>query len=204
MIEKQLAPKVRKDPDHKAIYITTSQFRVSFPKLVAPVASSDEEGAKKKYSLSMLFPKKHDRKYLIDAVNEVAAMTWGKKLPAGMTKPFKDGDALEYDGYAGMMAMSGSSSENFPIQTLGRDKQPCPPAKIYAGCWARASITIKGYEYGKIKKGVTVYVQGIQFLADDEEFGGRDVASDFGDDDLGDIESFDSGAEASEEEAQDW
>lgn len=200
MIEKQLAPKVRVDEENKCIYITTSQFRVSFPKLVNAMAM--EEGGKKKFSLSMLFPKKHDRKYLNDAVNKVAAMQWGNKLPKNMTKPFKDGDVVEYDGYAGMMVMSGSSSEDYPIQTLGRDKQPCPPSEIYAGCWARASITIKSYEFEKIKKGVTVYVQGVQKLSDDEEFGGRDVSEDFGDD-LPD-EDFSSGEESSEEETQDW
>jgi hypothetical protein len=189
-MQKQVKPKVTVNEKNKAIYITTSQGRVSFPKILK--AEAMQGSVKKKFSLSILFPKKHDRKYLIEAVDLAAKMFWGEKnMPKKLTKPFADGDAEEYTGYAGNMVLKLSAQEESPIVCIGLNKEPIDPKKIYAGCWVRASISLKAYEIksedGKsiLKRGVGAYCQGLQFLSDDEPFGNkRDVSDDFGDDDV--------------------
>jgi hypothetical protein len=203
-MQKQVKPKVTVNEKNKAVYITTSQGRVSFPKIIK--AEAMQGSTKKKFSLSLLFPKKHDRKYLIEAVDLAAKMFWGEKnMPKKLTKPFADGDAEEYDGYAGNMVLKLSAQEESPIVCIGLNKEPIDPKKIYAGCWVRASISIKAYEVkgedGKvIKRGVGAYCQGLQFLSDDEPFGNkRDVTDDFGDDDVS--EFADSDSEESYEDA---
>lgn len=202
---KQLAPKVKFDEKNKAYYITTSQFRVSFPKLAK--AEAMEEGQDKKFSVAMLFPKKHDRKYLIDACNHLIKLQWGNKPPANLKKPFKDGDSLSYDGYAGMMACNGTSKEEYPIRLISQTKQELQPRDMYAGCWARASITLKAYDM-KVNKGVAIYVQGLQKIADDEPFGNvRDVADDFESDDIespADADNEENYGDSSPEPEEEW
>jgi hypothetical protein len=49
---------------------------------------------------------------------------------------------------------------------------------IYSGCYVNASLAAGAYEFGKIKKGVTCYLNGVQFVADGERFG-TDALGDF-------------------------
>ena len=49
---------------------------------------------------------------------------------------------------------------------------------IYSGCYVNASLGVSPYEYGKIKRGVKCYLNGIQFVADGERFG-MDATDDF-------------------------
>ena len=49
---------------------------------------------------------------------------------------------------------------------------------IYSGCFVNASLAAGGSEFGKIKKGVTCYLNGVQFVADGERFG-TDAMNDF-------------------------
>ena len=53
---------------------------------------------------------------------------------------------------------------------------------IYSGCYVNVSLAAAGYTFGKVKKGVKAYLNGVQFVKDGERFG-SDALSDF--DDLG-------------------
>ena len=61
---------------------------------------------------------------------------------------------------------------------------------IYSGCYVNAVLGISGYTYGKVKKGVKAYLNGVQFVADGERFG-ADAMSDFDElDEDGDDDDF--------------
>ena len=49
---------------------------------------------------------------------------------------------------------------------------------IYSGCYVNASLGVAGYTFGKVKKGVKCYLNGVQFVGDGERFG-SDAMSDF-------------------------
>ena len=55
---------------------------------------------------------------------------------------------------------------------------------IYSGCYCNFSLAAAGFDYknksgASIKKGVTVYLDGVQFVKDGERFGADDASSDF-------------------------
>ena len=49
---------------------------------------------------------------------------------------------------------------------------------IYSGCYVNASLAAAGYTFGKVKKGVKAYLNGVQFVKDGDRFG-SDALSDF-------------------------
>lgn len=80
--------------------------------------------------------------------------------------------------YKGCYVIEANSSRR-PI-TLNRNKSAVTEADgiIYSGCYVNASLAAAGYTYGKVKKGVKCYLNGVQFVQDGEPFG-ADATADF-------------------------
>lgn len=184
----------------RSTYITPA-FRLSYPALFEAVAVMGNE-SKKRFSITMLFPKKT----LADALKAAKhpASTW---LPtdnlAGMwaeickvargnfgpevdlkslklTK-FRDGDKPKettgkIDENEKGYIIVRSSSETRP-DCLRQDKtRISDPSELYPGCWVRAVLTVAPFL--KPQRGVTVYLNGVQKLADDTPFSSRPRAED--------------------------
>jgi hypothetical protein len=94
----------------------------------------------------------------------------GLKLPK-----FSDGDKPKENGKmedtaAGCVVVKTTSKDK--PQLFRQDKTPITDAsELYAGCWVRAVLTVAPFL--KPQHGVTIYLAGIQKLADDQAFSGR-------------------------------
>ena len=164
--------------------------RLSFPDLFEPRAF--KAGDEPKYKGTFLIEKGSAQEKAVEAaILATATEKWGAKA-AGIIKQirnnpnkfnFQDGDTKEYDGYAGMMALSASSKSRPLI--IDRDKTPLGAAdgRPYAGCYVNASIEIFGYENSG--NGISATLKGVQFVKDGDAFGGGAPASPDDFDDLG-------------------
>lgn len=141
-----------------------------------------------KYSASWIIPKGHPQ---VKAVKEALAKALDEKFPgrrkpgapwpSSFHSPLADGDALadEHPEYAGSYVLK-SSSKNRPL-VMGRRKEQLTEEDgvIYSGCYCNASLAAAGFEFEKLKKGVTVYLNGVQFVRDGERLAGYDASGDF-------------------------
>ena len=168
--------------------------RLSYEHIFTPSALDDSQ--EPKYSATFIIPKDHAdlpalRRALVEAGAEKFPTAFnGKAWPTGYTCALKDGDkdvngngeilAENNPEYAGCYVFKASAAASRRPLTIGRKKEAITEADgvIYSGCYVNASVAVAGYEFGKIKKGVTAYLNGVQFVADGERFG-SDAMSDF-------------------------
>ena len=168
--------------------------RLSYEHIFTPSALDDSQ--EPKYSATFIIPKDHAdlpalRRALVEAGAEKFPTAFnGKAWPTGYTNALKDGDkdvngngeilSQNNPEYAGCYVFKASAAATRRPLTIGRKKEAITEADgiIYSGCYVNASVAVAGYEFGKIKKGVTAYLNGVQFVADGERFG-SDAMSDF-------------------------
>ena len=184
----------------RVTYITQA-FRLSYPALFEPVAVMGNE-LKKKYSVTMLFPKKSTADALRAAkhpastwlpidncagfyaeICKVARANFGPEVDLKTLKltKFRDGDKPKEgsgkidDNEKGFIVVR-SSSDTRP-DCLRQDKtRITDPGELYPGCWVRAVLTIAPFL--KPQHGVTIYLSGVQKLTDDATFSSRPRAED--------------------------
>lgn len=184
--------------DKKVIvtYVTPA-FRLSYPALFEAQAVMGDE-SKKKFSATMLFPKKakveefkaatHPAARHMAADNcagfyqevcKVARANFGPDVDLKTLKlvKFRDGDKPKQSGKIddnekGYIVVRASSGER--PDCLRADKtRIIDPSELYPGCWVRAVLAIAHYVHKVGGRGVTVYLNGIQKLADDATFSSR-------------------------------
>ena len=166
--------------------------RLSYEHIFTPSSFDDSQDAK--YSATLIIPKDHAdlpalRRALFEAgVEKFPSAFTGKAWPNGYTNALKDGDKdSDQEGtllsdknpeYAGAYVIKADSTRR-PL-VIGRKKEAITEedGSIYSGCFVNVSLGIAGYEFGKVKKGVKAYLNGVQFVADGERFG-SDALSDF-------------------------
>lgn len=172
--------------------IVLKNVRLSYEHIFRPDAIA--EGSEPKYSASWIIPKDHPqvpsiKAALVKALDEKfpGKRKAGGPWPAKLHNPLKDGDEMTDTNpeYAGCYVLK-SSSKNRPVV---RNRRNVPLAEedgvIYSGCYCNASLTAAGFD-AQANKGVTVYLNGVQFVADGERLSGFDASNDF--EDLGDDE----------------
>ena len=158
-------------------------------------ATKFQEGQPAKFSATFIIPKDHPdlpmvKKAMLEAGEETFGTAFNAKggWPRGFTCSLKDADvstnsmgeilAEKNPVYAGCFILEANSTRR-PI-TLDRRKAQVTEEDgiIYSGCYVNASLAAAGYTYGKMKKGVKCYLNGVQFVKDGERFG-MDASSDF-------------------------
>ncbi|MDD4352278.1 MAG: DUF2815 family protein [Candidatus Gracilibacteria bacterium] len=179
---------------------TTTAFRVSYPDLFVPKAQMGDTN-KMRYTLNMLFPKKaivealqnsghRVSKYLATdelkgfkiAMAKNARANFGPEVNLAALKitKFRDGDLAKESG-----RIDENEKGYIVVRTSSKDKPRCygpdmveiiDPTEIYAGCWARAALTIS--PFFKPQHGVTIYLNHVQKIADDAAFSSRPRAED--------------------------
>ena len=172
--------------------IVLRNVRLSYEHIFTPSAFDDSQEAK--YSATFIIPKEHNdltaaRKAMLEAGKESFPADFkGNEWPRGYTCSLRDADvATDSTGtilseknpaYKGCWIVE-ANSKNRPI-VINRNKSAITEADgvIYSGCYVNASLNAAGYTYGKVKKGVKCYLNGVQFVADGERFG-ADVSDDF-------------------------
>ena len=171
----------------------TAPFRLAFPEVFKPKAFEGSTNAPK-YSINMLFPKDGSslvpslpntngpmgiRRLLYEA----ALAKWGAdraKWPANLRTvdfktyvspngkdgwPIRDGDTVEWDGFAGMYFIRASGKRQPGLRTALR--QPLTSEdQIFGGLICRAHINAFAYD-DAMNKGVSVGLESLQILVDD-------------------------------------
>jgi hypothetical protein len=164
--------------------ITLKNVRLSFPSLWKRAVFDGNEG---KYEATLLLDKESQADQIEMIRAEIKRMVDGSGVKVAHDKfCLKDGDHVEYDGYAGCMSVKAAANKRPTV--IDRDKTPLmeEDGKPYAGCYVNAviDIWIQNNGYGK-RANANLY--GIQFVKDGEAFGSGpvDVSDDF--DDLDDL-----------------
>lgn len=159
------------------IRVVTPHFRVSFPHLDKP--HSGFKNQEPVYSLQMLFPKGTDLIELKKAVHQAKINKWGKdkaKWPKELRSPFKDGNEKNLENYKDMTVIEARTKLKPGI--VDRDcNEIMDPKEVYAGCWARATLTCYAYDTGA-NRGVSFGLQNVQKVKDDTAFSGKKNAKD--------------------------
>lgn len=167
--------------------IKLQNVRLSFPSLFRKAVFSGEET---KFEGTFLLNKEeHTQKIAeieiaIDSL--IADKLKGAKLKADKIC-LKDGDDIEYDGYAGHMSIKASNAKRPMV--LDRDRTPLSEDdnRPYSGCYVNAVLELwaQDNQYGKR---INANLLGVQFFKDGQPFGDGVSASAsdfeaFGDDD---------------------
>lgn len=172
--------------------IMLRNVRLSYEHIFTPSAFDDSQDAK--YSATFIIPKNHPdlpavKKAYFEAGQETFPSDFnGGAWPRGYTCSLKDADkdtdsngtllAEKNDAYKGCYILEANSTRR-PV-ALDRRKAAVTEDDgiIYSGCYVNASLAAAGYTFGKVKKGVKCYLNGVQFVKDGERFG-MDASSDF-------------------------
>lgn len=163
----------------------TPEFRVSYPHVFKPQAPKPTD--KKKYSVTMLFPKDSDLmgmspdgkpRGIKEVIRNAKLVAFGPKdnWPAGLESPVVDGDDEKFadkPGYAGHWVIKAVTSEDQKPGVVDAKMTPITdPAELYPGCYARAYVYAYVWTYMK-KQGVGFVLDHVQKLRDGKSFGGK-------------------------------
>lgn len=188
-----------------SIKIKLRNVRLSYEHIFTPTKFDDNQETAK-YSATFIIPKDHAdvpaiKKALMEAGKETFPAdfqtgAWPKGYTCGLKDADKDTDsngevlAEKNEAYKGCYIIEANSVR----RPLAIDRKKAAVTEedgvIYSGCYVNAVLGISGYTYGKVKKGVKAYLNGVQFVADGERFG-ADAMSDFDElDEDGDDDDF--------------
>ena len=166
--------------------------RLSYEHIFTPSAFDDSQDAK--YSATLIIPKDHaDLPTLKRSMFEAGQETFPADFvaggwPKGYTCSLKDADkdtdssgtllAEKNEAYKGCYILEANSTRR-PL-VIGRRKEAITEEDgiIYSGCYVNVSLAAGAYTFGKVKKGVKCYLNGVQFVKDGERFG-ADASADF-------------------------
>lgn len=152
--------------------ILTPEFRVSFPNVFEKSQLSG------KYGCGLMFPKDStDMKLLKEAIETEILEKWGKKRPKNLVLPILDGDESDRAEREGFWYINAKAGKYRP-PLIDREKEEIEdPEEFYAGCWARAVITLYTYDRKDVgKAGVSIGLRSLQKLRDDEPLVSRVIA----------------------------
>lgn len=166
--------------------------RLSYEHIFTPTAFDDSQDAK--YSATFIVPKDHQdlpaiKRALFEMGREKFPTAFtGKEWPKGYTCSLKDADvetnsmgevlSEKNPAYKGCYIVEANSTRRPVVVNRNKSAVAEEDGIIYSGCYVNASLGIGAYEFGKVKKGVKCYLNGVQFVQDGERFG-ADASDDF-------------------------
>lgn len=159
----------------------------SFINLAEPRAIT--EGADPRYSITLIFDKAAQAteafQRLERGISEAVANKWGKRVPAGLKSPFRDGGEKEgqYEGYhkGDIFISPWSKSKPGVVDIMRQDMLTLD--EVYAGWTCRANVRPFAYDTGG-NKGVGLFLDNVQFLRAGKRLDGRKAASESYPDDM--------------------
>ncbi len=158
--------------------------RVSYPNVFQ--AKTYDEGSAK-YELNLLFAKgDKGLNTLAAAATAAVKEKWPNMNPEAVkervAERFVNGDAKDYNGYAGHIAVRFSSTK--PPGIIGPDKSALSESsgEFYPGCFARVTFHAYAWEAHKdgkvVNSGVSFTLHNIQKLADGDRLDNQTSADD--------------------------
>ena len=168
--------------------VITGKVRFSYAHVFEPAAI--EEGQEKKYSVSIIIPKKDTKtlnkiKEAIKVAAEEGKAKFGGTIPKNYKNPLRDGDEEREDdeNYAGCMFINANSTRKPGL--VDADLNPIMDKdEFYSGCFGRASVNFYAFNVSG-NKGIACGLNNLQKLEDGERLGGGGASAedDFGADD---------------------
>lgn len=180
----------------QGVKFATPTFRLSYPHLIKVNKFNN-------YAITMLFDEDQDiapiKKAIVGALKEKFGNK--KELWKKVKKPLKKGDNMSDVGeeYQGKIVLDAKTKDRPPVM-LNRDKTPCDPQTLYAGCYCQAALTAKAVKSGS-QWFITMYLQAIRFIKDGEPLGGS-FDSDIFEDLEDDVDSIDGSDDFDSEETE--
>lgn len=157
--------------------IKLHNVRLSFPSLFRKAVFSGEET---KFEATFLLDKEEHADKISEIEAEIDRMLRDNLKGAKLKEDkicLKDGDDIDYDGYAGKMSIKASNNKRPKI--IDRDKSQLTEDdnRLYAGCYVNAVIELwaQNNQWGKR---INANLLGVQFYKDGEPFSDGAVASD--------------------------
>lgn len=176
--------------------IILKNVRLSYPHLFKPEQFDDNQDPK--YGCVLLIQKDDPQiKTIKEAILKAGQEKFPGKIkadkwPSNLHYPLKDGDdkADTNPEQAGCYVIS-CNSKTKPV-LLDRAKRPLTEEddKLYPGAFVNASLNAAGFDV-TTKKGVSIFLNGLQFFADGERLAGHDATNDFDQLDEDDFDSYD-------------
>lgn len=171
-------PTITHEADDKRYTVITCVARLAFVAFKEP-KKGDDPDAKPKYGCAVILPAASS----IDPLMNAARKAWAESpISTKRGKPKhtplkKQSEMLEqgYDGFGEEGFFFNATTIN-PVDLFNIDMSRADVTKFYSGCWAR--VKVRAYAYDRKSWGVSFGLQGVQFFADDEKFGGGGNASD--------------------------
>lgn len=158
--------------------LITPEFRGSFVHILephAPKAAPGEAQQKARYQITIPLAKDHKFwEEVRQLVTETATAKWGK-IPPKMKSPIKDGDAEGRDEFVGKLTVQATSKNKPDI--VDKNLKPIMDAgEIYSGAWYRCSLRAYAWEHPTGGKGVSIALDNVMKVKDDEALSGRTSA----------------------------
>jgi len=156
--------------------IKLNNVRISFPSVFRKATFSGEET---KFEATFLLNKK-DQSDQIENLEEQIDDLLKEKLKGIKLKAdkicLKDGDDIDYAGYAGNISIKASSAKRPLVVDRDRSQLSEEDGRIYAGCYVNAMIELwaQNNQYGKR---INANLLGVQFIKDGEPFADGVAAS---------------------------
>ena len=156
--------------------IKLNNVRISFPSVFRKATFSGEET---KFEATFLLNKKDQADQIENLEEQIDALLKEKlkgiKLKADKIC-LKDGDDIDYAGYAGNMSIKASSAKRPLVVDRDRSQLSEEDGRIYAGCYVNAMIELwaQNNQYGKR---INANLLGVQFIKDGEPFADGVAAS---------------------------
>ena len=149
--------------------IKLHNVRLSFPSLFRKAVFGGDET---KYEATFLLDKatQADAIKLIEAgIKAINAEKHKGKALAADKVCLKDGDTIEYDGFAGNMSIKASNSKRPMV--IGTDRSPLTEddGKPYAGCYVNAIVELWGQK-NQFGERVNANLLAVQFAKDGDPF----------------------------------
>lgn len=176
--------------------VKLKDVRIAFIDSLIGAAQDYQDNGRFRHSATFLVePGSANDKLIEAAFKAEAAAVWPKKAQAKIDefKPqsnkccYQKGDTKEYDGFEGMMALSGhrqakdgrpllldsmAGEDGKPAKLMGSDGKfyPGKEGRIYAGCYVNATVEI--YAQDGQNPGLRCALLGVQYLREGDSFGG--------------------------------
>ena len=165
--------------------IRSAEGRLAYVNLFTPtVMKGEADTSKAKYQCSIVFPKGTDVTAIAQAIEAVAVEKFGTNYAKKhkVRKPFlntedypKIGlDPAEFPFFVRVSSKDRPQIVDARMNNVGPDKAE----QVYSGRWAFVSLRPFAWEHSTGGKGISLGLQNVQVLRDDEPLGGGRTSAD--------------------------